>query len=253
MSRTGPPAGTTRSRARVGAIFFLRQTWLPSVITSTPARAGGRRAWRDPTPSAAFSRSPRRSRARAPRGARAGVPRPRASPAGRSRPRRRGSSGRYLRGRVRGPRSTRGSRILRVARERLALDLREVDHGPDLRDRRGHGRPDRERGIRRRWRHAHDQRGCARRLDVDPRAERLAAQRQRRDPDDRAIDRRVDVGAGDAPTSSDAVLGPVALRACSTTAPAHFRRRACWRSAAGAPVPLLPTGSSESAPPPTAW
>ena len=125
----------------------------------------------------------------------------------------------------------------------------------DLRDGRGDGRADRQRRIRAEVRHANDERRLVRRLDVDSRPEHLAAKRQRRDSDDRPVHRRVDVGArrgahverGRArsglhrrawSTRARCSPPPKSLPAIRWSSPSFF-----WR----------PTGSRESAPPPTAW
>ena len=76
------------------------------------------------------------------------------------------------------------------------LDAREVDHRADLRGRGGDRRADGQARVGREVGERDDDRRVAARPDVDPGAVVLAVEDVRRDSDDRAVDRRVDVGAG---------------------------------------------------------
>jgi hypothetical protein len=86
-------------------------------------------------------------------------------------------------------------RVLRVAGERLPLDLREVDDRPDLGDRRRDGRSDRQGRVRSEVGQPDDERGLVRRLDVDAGPKHLAPQHERSDADDRPVNGRVDIRA----------------------------------------------------------
>src|SRR5205823_14777747 len=89
------------------------------------------------------------------------------------------------------------ARVLRVAGQRLLLDAGEVGDRAELRGRRGDRRADPQAGVRPQVGERDDERGAAARLDVDPRAVGLAGEDVRGDSDDRAVYRRVDVGARD--------------------------------------------------------
>src|SRR5919109_107533 len=101
-------------------------------------------------------------------------------------------------------------RVLRVARERLALDAREVEHGADLRAGRRDRRADRQGGLRAQMSERDDERRLARRLDVDLAPEAPAADHVVRDADDDSVDRRVDVGARSGAEIEDGVRGALA-------------------------------------------
>ena len=131
-------AGRTRAprRSRYGRSRGRRQMWLPSVITSAPAASSLSASFGViPTPSAAFSPfTMQKSTSSSSRSAgQALLERP-AARARRTRRRRRGASGQARVGRRDGPRRvTWLPASLRVARECLALDLREVEHLAELR------------------------------------------------------------------------------------------------------------------------
>src|SRR5262249_34368425 len=118
--------------------------------------------------------------------------------------------------------------VLRVARERLLLDAREVDDDAELRCAGSDARADGQRGIRLDVRDRDHERRRACRLDVDLRAESLAVGDVRRRPDHVALDRRENGGAGE---GAD-VEGPAA-----------------WAIAARELVPADPVpGTAEDAP-----
>ncbi len=88
------------------------------------------------------------------------------------------------------------ARVLGVAGERLALERGQVEDGADLRARRSRRGADRERRVRAQVRSARRRRTA--RSGAGCRCARRApgSEHEVGDPDDRAVDRRVDVGAG---------------------------------------------------------
>src|SRR6187431_2610385 len=86
--------------------------------------------------------------------------------------------------------------VRRHVRECLALDLREVEDGADLRRRRRERRAHGQVRVGPEVRERDDERRVAARLDVDPRAQVLPGEHVRRDSDDGPVHRRVDVGPG---------------------------------------------------------
>src|SRR5512133_11186 len=188
---------TTRSdSAKYGPISGRRQTWLPSVIASAPA-ASSRSASRGvmPAPSAAFSplttqksiaRSSRSSGSRSSTARRPGTPKTSAT-------NRMFSSGSFQGGGRPNLDLDVVAGVLRVARERLLLHAREVQDDAELRGAGGDARADHERRIRLDVSDRDHERGGARGLDVDLRAEALAVDDVGRQPDHSSVDRRRDI------------------------------------------------------------
>ena len=175
---------------------------------------------------------------------RAAAPRPRAGPATpktSARKRTLSSGPATLRG---GARSRRGCpRRSCSARAPAARRCARFDDGAEARRAADDVRADRERRICAQLRERDDERRCALRLDVDARAEAMPADDVRRDADDGAVDRRVDVRAR-APRRRRA---PTARRRRAGTRPGcrRRRRRPCGRRAAATPsFPCCPIGAS---------
>ena len=151
----------------------------------------------------------------------------------RRRRRRRGSATRLARASERGkrrlPGRPRSSTWLPAscvyARERLLLDAERSMHRADLRRAGRDRRADGQRGSARRLRDETTTDGVVGRLDVDRDAVRLAVEDVVADRDDGAVDRRVDVRAAAAPTSSAPVAGPCAAAELVVARPAARRRR----------------------------
>ena len=105
--------------------------------------------------------------------------------------------------------------------------LREIGDDADARRAADDVRADRQRRVGAQLRDGDDQRRRGLRLDVDARAVAMTGDDVRRDADDRAVDRRVHVGAAAAPTSSADVVPPLELVPASAVR--RRRRRSCGR------------------------
>ena len=133
--------------------------------------------------------------------------------------------------------------VVRVLRERLLLDAREVDHGAELRRAAHDGAADGEGRVRDELRHRDDERGRALRLDVDLGPVPLAHDDERPDRGDDPVDRRVDVGPGQGADvervrSAAAELVPARVAAAAAEDARATRARRGPRSPGG------PTGES---------
>ena len=119
--------------------------------------------------------------------------------------------------------------VVRVLRERLLLDAREIDHGADLRRAAHDGAPDREGRIRGELRHRDDERGRALRLDVDLRPVLLAHEDEGPDRGDDPVDRRVHLRSGQGADvervrSAAAELVPARVASAAAENPVHEAR-----------------------------
>src|SRR6266542_6425285 len=102
------------------------------------------------------------------------------------------------------------ARVLRHTRERLALDLGEVDDRAELRGAGGDCGADSQARVGSQVGEGDHDRGVAARLHVDARAVVIAVEDVRGHADDRPVHRRVDVGAGHSPHVEGARSRPAA-------------------------------------------